>query len=70
MGKFIFSKAYDKSFEIQAYAEILNSGQTSLLGTIFTSFAMRTNDSSIFEFRLANPTSNDAFLSIKKNICI
>ena len=66
MGKFIFSKVSDGSFEIQAYAEILNSGNPSLVGTIFTSLALRTNDSSIFEFRLINQTSMDAFLGILK----
>ena len=63
-GKFILSKANDSSFEIQASTDILNNvnSNSSLVGTLFTSFAMRTNESSTFEFTLADANTNNPYL--------
>ena len=64
LGKFILSKANDSSFEIQAITDILNNvnSNSSLVGTLFTSFAMRTNESSTFEFRLADSQTKNPYL--------
>ena len=64
LGKFILSKANDSSFEIQAITDILNNvnSNSSLVGTLFTSFAMRTNESSTFEFRLADAQTKNPYL--------
>ncbi len=52
-GKFIFSRAIDGSFMIQARTKILeNVNDTSISGTLFDSFAFKTSDSQIFEIRL------------------
>ena len=71
LGKFILSKAIDSSFELQGFSEIMDSGNPSFQGTIFSSFAMRLNNSQIFEFRLSNMTtqSNNSYIS-KKNYVI
>jgi hypothetical protein len=67
-GKFILSKAKDNSFEIQAKTAVIqnvNSGSSaaSLVGTLFTGFAMQTNQSSIFEFELAGAVTSNPYLS-------
>lgn len=52
-GKFIFSRAVDGSFLIQARTKILaNVNDTSISGTLFDSFALKTTNSQIFEIRL------------------
>ena len=54
LGKYVFSRDIDKSFEIQGMTSILANinGSSSLEGTVFTSFAMKTNRSRIFQITL------------------
>ena len=62
-GKFIFSKAVDNSFEIQAETKILaNVNDTSVSGTLFDSFSVRATGSQIFEIRLNEADENYPFL--------
>jgi hypothetical protein len=69
----------DNSFEIQAKTSVIrnvnsSSSSSSLAGTLFTGFVMRTNQSPIFEFELAGEDTPNPYLgkfyrisSIKKD---
>ena len=60
-GKFIYSRANDNSYEVQVNCDILNNlnGLSATSGTIFTSFAMKTIDSSIFKINIVDQSSID-----------
>ena len=64
-GKFIFSKANDNSFEIQAGTKILqNVNDISISGTLFDRFSIRTDKSQIFEIRLNDADSKNPVLGM------
>lgn len=68
LGKYILSKAIDGTFEIQAKTSLIqnvnsSSNNASLVGTLFTGFAMQVNQSSIFEFDLAGAETQNPYLS-------
>lgn len=66
-GKFVLSKAVDNSFEIQAGTKILqNVNDTSVSGTLFDKFAIRTDKSQIFEIRLNEADTKNPFLGINE----
>ena len=52
-GIFLVTRSNDNSFELQGQTIIIeNLKDSSISGTLFSSFALRTNESSIFEVRL------------------
>ena len=52
-GKFLVSRSNDKSFEIQGRTLVVqNVNDSTISGTLFGSFALRTNESTIIEVRL------------------
>ena len=69
LGKYVLSRATDKSFEIQARTKILqNVGKPNIAGTLFDSFAIKTSDSQTFELRMTdsiNPKIGKKFCKIK-----
>ena len=66
-GKFIYSRANDNSYEVQVFCDVMNNinGSSTISGTIFTSFAMKTNDSSIFQIDIADSSSSNPYLMLK-----
>jgi hypothetical protein len=69
-GQFIFLKASDDSFEIQVQTNILDNTNSQsnkkLAGTIFTRFAMRTNQTPIFQIEIGDE-ANSPYLGISFN---
>ena len=59
-GEFLLLKANDKSFEIQVKTSILNNSndQFALIGSVFSSFALRTNQTPVFQIDIADANSN------------
>ena len=67
-GRFILSKAVDNSLEIQAETSIFtNVNDASIAGTFFNAFAITTNDSMIFEFRMNNNILNSPVIDTYVN---
>jgi hypothetical protein len=63
-GKFIYSRANDNSYEVQVNTDVLNNlnGSSTISGTIFTGFAMRTNQTSIFQINIGDSSSTDPYM--------
>ena len=63
-GKFIYSRANDNSYEVQVNCDVLKNlnGSSTLSGTIFTGFAMRTTQTSIFQINIGDSSSADPYL--------
>jgi hypothetical protein len=67
-GRFLLSKATDNSFEIQAETSIFsNINDSSITGTLFNAFAIKTDESMIFEFRMNTNIQNAPSIDIYVN---
>ena len=62
LGKYIFTRSKQGLFEIQGQTSVLRNTNNSASGTLFTSFAFKSEKSRIFEFDLANQNSNNPYL--------